>query len=273
MDPNGDISDTFDDADDLVRSVENGRDGLWNDDSAVFEDPKVKELREKMEAANGQSDYQARRLRELQERGLKQAHEQNPPPEPQTNPDAEAGQGEQWGESTAWQGDNPQVTTAWGDRRMPGNSAQPGGKNSPIVHARRATDRVEPPPMDSADEEDAETVARIGQTATYLPSILAAMLMFTAVAIVHGVIDSWSVTLAARAGGAMLITGILWQKFQSSRLRAMAIGTITYVSLFAPSARIGEPENLFALLLGLMVVVAGSGLIGVQRNEFSAQNL
>ncbi|MFT4512912.1 MAG: hypothetical protein ACI89X_000710 [Planctomycetota bacterium] len=66
MDPDGDITDAFDD-NELAKTIESGQKGPWNDDSAVFEDPKLADLKSKM-AGGKSTDYQQRRLRELQKR-------------------------------------------------------------------------------------------------------------------------------------------------------------------------------------------------------------
>lgn len=66
MEIDGDITDAFDDGE-LQRSIEAGQKGPWNDETAVFEDPKLSQLQKQMTVPE-RLDYQQRRLRELQRR-------------------------------------------------------------------------------------------------------------------------------------------------------------------------------------------------------------
>ncbi|MCK5944761.1 MAG: hypothetical protein KAI24_22420 [Planctomycetes bacterium] len=295
----GDILDAFDDAEDLTRSIERGKKGPWNDDAAVFEDPKVAALKKEMSGAQLR-DYQQRRMIELQKRAAaaekrKDARRQPPSAasdwELDMQPQGDRPSPVQWGDASEWQESGSSTDAApaaeqpqaqWGDppvwneqggveqplvdRRDPNRRPDP---NNPIVHARRATDRApleKPEPVAEAPRRHTES-----DLVHYVPSILAAILVFVVATVVHGTLDGWNTDLVARALLAMGLTGVLWRRLRAGRLSAMAIGAVVYTTVFVPSDRLGTPENLFALILGLLAVVAGSGLIGMQRDEFGGQ--
>ncbi|MFK7740861.1 MAG: hypothetical protein AB8H80_11115 [Planctomycetota bacterium] len=68
MDSKDDIFDELDDSDDLVRSIEAGREGPW-DEEQEFVDPKLAALQQQMSQPQ-QVDYRERRLRDLETMGL-----------------------------------------------------------------------------------------------------------------------------------------------------------------------------------------------------------
>lgn len=279
----GDILDAFDDAQDLTKSIEKGKDGPWNDETARFEDPKVAQLQEQLEQAKQQQGYQERRMRELQQRAAEKEQKKTSPKAPAATdtaapvwgPDAPAAAepqpaaqqppaGAQWGEPPTWdQHGNVEPTQA--DRREPNSRPNP---DSPLVHARRATDRA---PTEKPQLTQAAPMPEQSVLVSYAPSVFAAVLVYVAATVVHGMLDGWHVDLIARAVVAMGVTGVLWRRFQAGQLRAMAIGAAVYTASFMPSDRLGTPENVFALFLGLLTVAAGAGLIGVQRDEFGAK--
>ena len=265
----GDILDAFDDAEELTKSIQKGEKGPWNDDSAVFEDPKLAKLQKDL-AEPKQTDYQQRRMQEMQrraaaaqkeaERKARTDFEVAPSTTAWTGDQDEAAGTEapQWGEAPVW--DEHGGVAAPVERRSPNGRPDP---NSPVVHARRATDRApqEKPQLTPASTPEQSLVVH------YAPSVFAAVLVFVAATVVHGMLDDWHVDLIVRAVVAMGVTGVLWCRFQTGRLRAMAIGAAVYTAAFVPSGRLGTPENMFALFLGLLAVAAGSGLVGVQRDE------
>tara|TARA_R110002072_G_scaffold67163_4_gene165152 strand:- start:26243 stop:27049 length:807 start_codon:yes stop_codon:yes gene_type:complete len=268
MDPNGDISDTFDD-EDWVEPIESGKKGPWNDDSAVFEDPKLANLKKSITEPQ-QTDYQQRRLQELQKRGVKGKAGKQAPPTPVAAPDSDLNT--MWGEPTPVWDDSGTLTTAategeWRDRRSPDNVPDPDSPGSAIVHARRITDRIAP---EELPEEEPDAPVATSFVISYVPSILAAIVVFVAVTIVHGLLVGWQIDLLYRGLAAMVVAGILWRRFQAGRLRAMVIAAATYGVLFVPSDRLDEPQNLFAVFLGLLIALAGAGMIGVQRDEVGA---
>lgn len=110
MDPNGDITDTFDD-DEFANTVESGTKGPWNDDSAVFEDPTVKGLKDEL-AGTKTSNYQQRRMRELQERSAKAAAQAGPTPRQQAQQETWGDAPSAWGDEAA---DQQDPAGAWGN--------------------------------------------------------------------------------------------------------------------------------------------------------------
>jgi len=270
----GDILDAFDDADDLAKSIQQGEKGPWNDESAVFEDPKLAQLKKEM-AEPQQRDYQQRRMQELQKRAAAAEKEAERKArhdfevEPSSTNWAEDGaettptDAPQWGEPPTWN-EHGGIDEAPVDRRTPAGRPDP---DNPVVHARRATDRApeEKPQLTPTHHPEQSIVVH------YAPSVFAAVLVFVAATIVHGTLDGWHTDLIVRGVIAMGAAGVLWRRFQTGRLRAMAIGAAVYTAAFLPSDRLGTPENMFALILGLLAVAAGSGLVGVQRDEFGMQ--
>ena len=163
------------------------------------------------------------------------------------------------------------VESLWSDRRSALARPDETDPANTIVHARRTADRVEPPEAEAS--EDGTPAVATGLILRYTPSILAATLVFAGTTMVHGAMLGWHTDLLYRCCGALLIAGILWHRLQADRIRAMAIAAIAYGALFVPSDRLGEPQHVFAVFMGLLIVVAGAGLIGVQRDEFGGQRL
>lgn len=267
MEPEGDITDAFDDGE-LEKTIQAGQKGPWNDESAVFEDPNLANLKKALTTPK-QLGYQERRLLELQQRtAAEKKSKQRPKPTPvaATEPSAP------WGEPTpVWNDAGTVVDTQWHDRRSPSNAPTPNSPASTLVRARRTSDRATAPI--EPEEPKPNHAPAAGWIVSYLPSILAATIVFVAATIVHGMMIGWQIDLIYRGTAAMAIVGILWRRLQAGRLRAMTIGAVTYGALFAPSDRLHQPENLFAVFLGLLIVIAGSGLIGVQRDEFGTRQL
>jgi hypothetical protein len=105
----------------------------------------------------------------------------------------------------------------------------------------------------------------------YAPSVFAATLVFTTAATVHGMVAHWHIDLLFRAAGAIAVAGYAWRRFQSDRVRALLIATICYALAFATTKRWDTEEELAALSMGLLVVIAGATMVGVQRDDFSGQ--
>ena len=104
---------------------------------------------------------------------------------------------------------------------------------------------------------------------SYAPTVFAAILVFLAATIVQGAMVGWHVDMAIRAGCAIAVTGFVWRRFQSGRARAVSVGAVAYLAAFSTTGRIMEQtDGLLAFTLGLLVVVSGAGLIGVQKDEF-----
>lgn len=270
----GDILDAFDDAEELTKSIRKGEEGPWNDESAVFEDPKLAQLQKEMTQPQ-ETAYQQRRMQEIQRRAVEAEQkaeakarkdlEVEPSQTTWTEDGAEATAEDtaQWGEAPTWN-EQGTVEEAPADRRSTNSRPDP---DSPVVHARRAIDRApkEKPELAPAPKPEQSLAVR------YAPSVFAAVLVFVAATVVHGMLYDWHVDLAVRSVLAMGVTGVLWYRFQTGRLRAMAIGAAVYTAAFVPSGRLGTPDNMFALFLGLLTVAAGSGLVGVQRDEFGGR--
>lgn len=251
MNPDGDITDAFDD-DELTRSIEAGKNGPWNDDTAEFMDPKLVQLKKQLEKPK-QRSYSERRLEELQRKAEQSGKPapKKPRSKPAPNDPSLAPQGQWGGDDAAFQ-----------------ESIEPNAPPAP-THAPNA--RM-PSPAPNPTEEPAPT-AQPSALVMYAPSVFAATLVFVAATIVHGMLDGWQVHLIARAVLAIGVTGFLWRRFQAGRARAIGFAAVVYTVAFTPSQQIGVPENTFALFLGLLVVAAGSGLVGVQRDEYGANRV
>lgn len=270
MDPDGDISDAFDD-EALQNSIAAGQQGPWGTDEEQFVDPKLQELAKQLKEPP-KLDYKARRLEEMQKRAMSRGAQPKKKDGGKDSTEETAADDADWGDGLSWTEDG---------------TGQAGEATSMEPAATSAEDST------AASESDAETestapllvrnksrrkalspdVPELGLIGTYAPTLIAAALVFAAATAVHGLLDSWRLELAYRAGGAILVTATLWRGLQSDRMRAMAIGAIVYSLAFAPSPRFGAPETAAPLLLGLMIVVAGSGLIGLQKDEFGAHRL
>jgi hypothetical protein len=248
MEPEGDITDAFDDGE-LEKTIQAGQKGPWNDDSAVFEDPKFAHLKKELTTAK-QMGYQERRLLELQQRTAREGR-------PKSAPVAATEPSAPWGEPTPmWNDAGTVVDTQWHDRRSKSNTPDSNSPARTLVNARRASDRV------AASIEPEEPKPNHAPAASwvisYVPSILAATIVFVAATLVHGLMVGWQLDLIFRGTASMGIAGVLWRRLQAGRSRAMTIGAITYGALFVPSDRLQQPENLFAVFLGLLIVVAGA---------------
>lgn len=257
MDAKGDITDTFDD-EEFTKSVEAGKAGPWNDESVVFEDPKFAKLKKEL-AVPKETDYRQRRLNELQERGLKNAAQ---PKQRATTPQSEFGQERQRDpQESVWSEDDTAEAEPRQNRRSTAHEPDPDSLECTAMSRRRNSDRQA--------SRGADTGLRApGVIGNYGPSLFAAMLVFGAATATHGVLAGWQLDLVWRASAAMLLTGILWRRFQAERPRAMAIATGTYSLLFVSPNRLELPASVFALFLGLFVVSSGAALLGVQRNDW-----
>jgi hypothetical protein len=98
----------------------------------------------------------------------------------------------------------------------------------------------------------------------YLPSVFAAVLVFGAAAVAHCAVAGIRVDLMLRAVVASAVAGVLWRRFEVGRGQAAAIGTAVYLVAFSSSAEIVTRTEQFALFFGLLIALAGSGLIGAR---------
>ncbi|MFT7534893.1 MAG: hypothetical protein ACI85K_000843 [Hyphomicrobiaceae bacterium] len=185
MDANGDITDTFDDDDELANTIEAGHKGPWGDDSAVFEDPKVAKLKQEI-AGTQTTGYQQRRMRELQERTAKAAA--NTPAAPS----------EQATTTTSW----GEPESDWGDLDSPDEQA---GK----------LDWGNQTPVESASSDASKSNAPIASQATkttpnYARGVLTAAGVFAAATAAHGLLAGWQVDLWMVGSGVAAIAAGAW---------------------------------------------------------------
>jgi hypothetical protein len=238
-----DISDLFDD-DSLKESIEAGQQGPWRDENAKFVDPKLETLRQQMTVGQRRS-YRERRIEDLERRA-----QQAPPTPPTAAPETAS----PWGEDTTWQETATTTSAPVTDEQQPRDDAW----QAAIVPAQQATEAMEPEVAPEADD------ARESAIEHYLPSVFAAVLVFGAAAVAHCAVAGIRVDLMLRAVVASAVAGVLWRRLEVGRGQAAAIGTAVYLVAFSSSAEIVTRTEQFAVFFGLLIALAGSGLIGAR---------
>lgn len=306
MDPNRDITDAFDD-EKLKRTIAGSPDDPWRDPEAVFVDPKLKELEQQLSQAPLRG-YHRRRLDELEERVEhggelpKKKDRAGPavakpkpakPAEPEVDPFAAPPGDDAWAKPAAQSAAAPKaVSAAAANAESLPRWRQPVADPELIdtarkvqqAHAQHAAPDAwdestgldaaadEPPPRGPARRARRSVRRRAPAPglASYVPSLFAATLVMASATLTQAVLDGWYGDMVYRAIGATVVTGALWRRFQSTRVRAIAIGCVCHALAFATTARMEDEQARSAALLGLALVVGGSALLGVQRDEFAA---
>jgi hypothetical protein len=238
-----DISDLFDD-DSLKDSIEAGQQGPWRDENAKFVDPKLEELRQQMTVGQRRS-YRERRIEDLERRA-----QQAPPSQQAQQPPAAA----PWGEGNTWR--DPEATAAAPAAEEP--KPRDDAWQAAIVPLQPAAEALAPETEPRPDD------ARESAVEHYLPSVFAAVLVFGAAAVAHCAVAGIRVDLMLRAVVASAVAGVLWRRFEVGRGQAAAIGTAVYLVAFSSSAKTVTRTEQFALFFGLLIALAGSGLIGAR---------
>lgn len=307
MDPNGDITDAFDD-EQLKRSIAGSPDDPWRNPEAEFVDPKLKELEQQL-AHPTPRGYHRRRLDELEERvehggqlpkkkdrprptaappKLPAAAEPEldsfaaPPAEGWTEPGQPAAVAPPTAPAPAPAPAQPESLPRWRQPVADPELIDTARKVRKTRGARRAAidwnqdaaapgdgDDVTPARARTRRSRRARKSAQAPGIASYAPSLFAATLVVTGATMLLAVLAGWHLDLVYRAIGAIFVTGVLWRRFQSTRLRAIGIAAVCYAIAFATTGRIEGEEAQSATLLALALVVGGSALLGVQRDEFA----
>lgn len=237
----GDITDEFDD-DELRRSIETAdKDGQWRDTDARFVDPKIEQLKKQL-AEVPRTNYTERRFAELDRRMAERAARlarSRPAATPTVfEPAAEAAT------------DQPAPVENWRQAALP--PAEPAPLPTPIP----------PPPT---------VVAPNGHRLLAWASTLgAAAVVFGTAAGAHAAISGFHAELGLRAAAAMLVAGLAWQAFAAGRFRSAAIGTAAYLVAFVGTMSPDTPDEMFAAFLGTLVVLLGSGAVGMMREDYAA---
>jgi hypothetical protein len=284
MTGSGDITDAFDD-EGLKRAIEAASEGPWVDPEARFVDPQLVALERRLKMAPLRT-YHERRMAELKEladhegRRPKKNTVRRRAASPATAgfaAEAAAGDGAGFG------ADAP-VTF-----HESGEAAPAGPQIAPRPMPKRPADHWQyGPPPDTAPEAETKVMSLPPQLTVrqfrsrsdlpaevgfdnYAPSVFAATLVFTTAATVYGLVAHWHLDLLFRTAGAIAVAGYTWRRFQSDRVRALLIATICYALAFATTDRWDTEEELAALSMGLLIVVAGATMVGVQRDDFSGQ--
>lgn len=169
MDPNGDITDAFDD-DALARSIEAGKSGPWKDDSAEFEDPRLTKVSKDLVTPKA-TDYQHRRIKELQERAAQQeasgAAAATAPAEPKLD---------LWGEpqTSTWDEQDSPSTEHWqDDSEAVAAQAETTASSAPQTDSKpRVTGPVAKPPTTATPAAAPSPAASSGKARVWLTAVV-----------------------------------------------------------------------------------------------------
>jgi len=252
----GDIMDELED-DGFRRSLEDAdKDGQWKDSTARFEDPKLTQLARQLAEAP-RTTYAERRLQELERRAAAK-HKKQPPAVPDglgssLAPPAEPMAAPFGGEAPAFaEPDTP-----------PEPTSPPTNWRETVVRASPEPSAPELQPMDAAT-----VVAAAGsQVLSWCRALGSAAAVFAAGMAVQAAIAGWAPWWGLRASLAALVTGVLWHHFGEGRFRAAAIGTSAHLIAFVSTGGTTTSQELFAAFAGAMVVLLGSGGVGLMREE------
>lgn len=238
----GDITDEFDD-DALRQSIETASTkGTWKND-AGFEDPKLKEIAQKLATAPIEN-YAERRLRELQERAARKEQSLVKAVEPTRFADDPVFR------------DDPDE---WRERVVPTTKqASPAAKPRPTAEAP-----TKPPPVAIAPAPVAKAAWPDFAVREWALPVGAAALAFGLGAAANGAVAGWTASLLWRAGVATLVAGAAWRLLEVGRLAAALSGAAIHLAAFATTSAIGDPSYQFGVFLGALVATAGSFVAGL----------
>lgn len=231
-----DLADVFDDGD-LKRSIEAAEgQGQWRDADARFVDPKLTALAEQLARAP-KTTYTDRRLAELERRMAAKSKPAGPkPPAEQFGDGAPEFQGEDWRGAL---------------------SPVPAPPLSVITAATQAQVIGPPAPAGLPIKE-------------WLLTCTAAAGVFAVAAAAHGVIAGFTTYLWMRAATGALLTAIGWCWFGSGRFSAAAIGVGAHFLAFLATAHTDDGTEMFGTFLGMLLVLLGSGAVGLTREGIEA---
>jgi hypothetical protein len=216
-----DITDEFDD-ESLRRSIEQASTtGTWRND-AGFEDPKLKEIAQKLATAPIEN-YAERRLRELQERAARKEQSLVKAVEP----------------------------TRFAD--------EPVFRDDPDEWRERV---VPTPPVASAPAPIARAALPDFAVREWILPLGTAALAFGLGAAANGAVAGWTTSLLWRAGVATLVAGAAWRLLEVGRVAAAVSGAALYLVAFATTSAIGDPSYQFGMFLGVLVATAGGFVAG-----------
>jgi hypothetical protein len=242
MGQHDDITDAFDD-DELKSSIEKAdKRGQWRDETAAFDDPKVRELARKLAQAP-RENYTERRLLELQRRiAAKEADREAPKTALFTDQVAPLEQvfmtapsADDWREQPRTESTTPPTTPP------------------PAV--------LPPPPR---IESSAAAVLAC------LRSLAAGAVVFAMAGLVQGLLTGWSTSLLIRSSIAAGTVGVAWFLASAGRFRSAAIGIGVHLLAFLGDTQTGNQTQLLATLLGMLIVLIGSGAAGIMNEEPSS---
>lgn len=233
---NGDIMDQFDD-DELRRSIESAETGgQWRDPEQKFVDPKLQALARQL-AELPRANYTERRLQELDRRAAQKAASTK---------------------ATANSDYAPTPAAAKLD-------AAPANWRETIVRRRTEAEQQLSPELVQPTFQP-----RQGSTLAWIRNLGAAVLVFGAAAAVQATIAGVSQELGVRAALAAVAAGCAWQQLGSGRFRAAAIGGAAHGIAFVGTGGASTAPAMFAAFLGTLVVLLGSGAVGMMLEEKSA---
>jgi hypothetical protein len=244
MGKNDDITDAFDDDDELKNSIEAAdQRGQWRSETAAFDDPKVRELARKLAQAP-RENYTERRLLELQRRIAAKESDREPPktalftdqvaPLEQvfmTTPSAED----------------------WREQPRTESTATPTTPPTAV-----------PPPTTPRIESSAAAVLAC------LRCLAAGAVVFAIAGAVQGLLTGWSTSLLVRSSIAAGTAGVAWFVASAGRFRSAAIGIGVHLLAFLGDTQTGNQAQLLATLLGMLIVLIGAGAAGIMNEEPSS---
>lgn len=245
MGKHGDITDEFDD-DELRRSIETASTkGSWKSD-AGFEDPKLKEIAQKLATAPVEN-YAERRLRELQERAARKEQSLAKPAEPT-----------RFAEEPMFRDDPDE----WRERVVPTTPPSATTSNAHANATRTTPASEQPTPTVVAKGNLPQTPARALVLRSWLRPLGAAALTFGLGAAAHGAVTDWAEAAIWRAAAATLVTGVAWRQLELGRLSTATSSAAVFFFAFGTSSAIGNPSHQFGMFLGVMVATVGGFLAG-----------
>ena len=239
MAQNDDITDAFDD-DDLRASIESAdKSGQWRDQTAAFADPKVQELAQKLARAPSEN-YTERRLQELQRRiAAKEASVQ------------------------------PTKSTVFGDQILPLEKAFPDAPSPDDWRepAQRPATQLPALPTLQPPKPRTRVLSPREAMLSCLQSLGTSMAVFGIAAAVQGLISGWTTGLLVRSALAAIVVGVTWHLTAAGRFRSAAIGIGVHLLTFLTYTDSGNQTQLLSTLLGMLIVLIGSGAAGMIKEE------
>ena len=247
MDPKGDITDEFDD-DSLRASIEKAdRSGMWRDPTG-FIDPKLEQLRRQL-AEPERADYAERRRRDLQRKAAEKS-----------------------------------AAMARAAAAPPAPVAVKAPPEPPPIDWRQTYVKSTPSAPERPIDSDALTQLqeRIGSASNlpveiqhpllgYVRPVLSGFSVFLPITIVHIVVAGGGLDLLIRGLVASIGAGVGWNEFHAGRFRAPAIGISAYMLTFFTMPGPWSNHDVVANMVGFLMALLGSGLVGFLREQTDAR--